>query len=175
MNLFIFAMKSEVKDLFESPAIKRIKHPQVELYKLNNNLYLISKIGLVNASFSLTTIAQQYSINQIYNLGVVGCSNKNIPIGSIIFPNKIYYSFVDVREFDYDIGQIPAEPKFYINHKNKKIKELENLFYKKINFNLGSSDIFINNDYYSLIQKILKTKLIYLIWKQRHYVKWQTN
>lgn len=52
------------------------KYAQIEIYKKDNLLFAISKIGLVNATITLTTLLKDYAIKTVYNFETVETLKK---------------------------------------------------------------------------------------------------
>ncbi|UKS54174.1 5'-methylthioadenosine/S-adenosylhomocysteine nucleosidase [Mycoplasma feriruminatoris] len=139
MKLVISAMYEELEYSFKKTNAKLIIDNDIlKLYQYQNILLCISKIGLVNASCSLSYILNHYDISEILNIGTCGSLNKNFKQSDIILVNKAYYFSVDVTGFNYSYGQIPKLPKYFLANNNLKL----NLDYKISN--IASGDVFIN-------------------------------
>jgi adenosylhomocysteine nucleosidase len=78
-----------------------------------NITILKSGIGKVAASMVTTLLISYYNPDIIINIGSAGSISSLLKIKDIIIPNKTSYYDVDVRMFNYSIGQIPKYPRFF--------------------------------------------------------------
>ena len=62
MHLYLIAMESEAKDLIKDA--KLIFNKPFALYELDNNLIAITRIGKVNAAFTLSYLNNKYDIKR---------------------------------------------------------------------------------------------------------------
>ncbi|HMI76751.1 MAG TPA: 5'-methylthioadenosine/adenosylhomocysteine nucleosidase [Buchnera sp. (in: enterobacteria)] len=82
------------------------------------NIILIeSGIGKVSAAIATTIILMCYQPDIIISIGTAGSLSKKLNIGDIILPNKTCYYDVNLKIFNYKIGQIPNNPKYFIINK----------------------------------------------------------
>lgn len=116
MHLYLIAMESEAKDLIKDA--KLIFNKPFALYELDNNLIAITRIGKVNAAFTLSYLNNKYDIKRYFNLGFVGALG-NFKIGEIYQVIDAKYHDVDVTAFGYENGQIPGMPPSF---KSKDLK-----------------------------------------------------
>ncbi|MFW4371171.1 MAG: 5'-methylthioadenosine/S-adenosylhomocysteine nucleosidase [Spiroplasma sp. hy2] len=160
MNLIISAMKEELAATLNvlKPTIVD-KYTQIEVYQKDNWLFAISKIGLVNAAMTLTTLLKDYAIKTVYNLGTIGTLKPNFKPLSVLAITEAYYTFADAQEFGYAMGQIPGElPSYYSDKKliatiTTKMPHIQTAV-------LGSSDIFIDKiEYFEHIKTKFKNKI----------------
>lgn len=160
MNLIISAMKEELAATLNvlKPTIVD-KYTQIKVYQKDNWLFAISKIGLVNAAMTLTTLLKDYAIKTVYNLGTVGTLKPNFKPLSVLAITEAYYTFADAQEFGYAMGQIPGElPNYYSDKKliatiMAKVPHIQTAV-------LGSSDIFIDKiEYFEYIKTKFKNKI----------------
>lgn len=160
MNLVISAMEAElVSTITALQPTEIIKYDNIKLYQKGTWLFAISKIGLVNAAMSLTTLINDYAIKTIYNVGTVGSLKKTMPLLTILLISEAYYTFADTQAFGYAIGQIPGEVSSY-----QSDQTLLTLAKTKIldpqQAVLGSSDIFIDKaEYFNHIKTKFKDKI----------------
>lgn len=149
MIALIIAMSDEAQQIIDNSNLKIVtnsKGPKHYLGKLNNkNIVLaISGIGKVNSAYATTFLLENYSIDQIINIGVAGNLNHNDTMGDIVLIEESSYSDVDVRDFGYKLGEIPQEDNIFITDKilNEKVmKSNENIKLRKC----LTSDRFVNN------------------------------
>lgn len=160
MNLVISAMEAELGPTITAlQPTEIIKYDYIKLYQKGTWLFAISKIGLVNAAMTLTTLINDYAIKRIYNIGTVGSLKETLPLLSPVVISEAYYTFADAQEFGYTIGQIPGEVASY--HSDQ---ELLTSFSTKIlgcqEVILGSSDIFIAKlEYFQHIKTKFSNKI----------------
>ncbi|GAA6238370.1 MAG: 5'-methylthioadenosine/S-adenosylhomocysteine nucleosidase [Spiroplasma phoeniceum] len=93
MNLIISAMKEKLAATLNvlKPTIVD-KYTQIEVYQKDNWLFAISKIGLVNAAMTLTTLLKDYAIKTVYNIGTVGTLKPNFKPLSVLAITEGYYT-----------------------------------------------------------------------------------
>ncbi len=160
MNLIIIATKEELAATLNvlKPTIVD-KYARIELYQKDNWLFAISKIGLVNAAMTLTTLLKDYVIKTVYNIGTVGTLKTNFKPLSFFIITEAYYNFADAQEFGYGMGQIPGElPSYYSDKKlidaiTTKMPHIKTAV-------LGSSDIFIDKiEYFEHIKTKFNNKI----------------
>ncbi|KAF5275519.1 hypothetical protein FQR65_LT16617 [Abscondita terminalis] len=135
-KLFVLAMNEEAQKTIKNFKFQKIDDPFFEIYLLEDNLLMITKIGLINASSSLTYLLSKYKVEMIINIGLAGCNSNELKIGEVVNIDKCFHLANDATGFGYTLGQTPGEKEYYnsfkILLKDKKV------------FNLGSSDIFVN-------------------------------
>ncbi|XRY30932.1 MAG: 5'-methylthioadenosine/adenosylhomocysteine nucleosidase [Buchnera aphidicola (Tetraneura akinire)] len=112
-------------------------------------IILKSNIGKVSSSIATTLLIHIFKPNLILNIGTAGSLTKKLNSGDLAIAEKISYFDVDLRTFDYNIGQIPNCPIFFKTTKlyTKKIKSV--IYKKKYNFLEGliiSGDTFIGTN-----------------------------
>jgi adenosylhomocysteine nucleosidase len=108
-KIIIIAMKDELK-----PIKNQLKVNEKGDYQTGNTIIKISKIGKVNAAYTVTKSIYEYgknNIKEIINIGTAGSINE--PIGTIIKGSKYIYGDVDVTPFNYQLGQVPEMPEYY--------------------------------------------------------------
>jgi adenosylhomocysteine nucleosidase len=88
-----------------------------------------NKVGI---GVEIAKATHHNSINLIINIGYAYGSTEGI-----IVPDEFTYADVDVRCFDYDLGQVPKMPSRYKLEESLKIKCLENSL---------SSGVFLSGD-----------------------------
>ena len=104
-----------------------------ELYLYKNKKIVVAKsgVGVTCAAACTELFINKFKPSKILNFGAAGGSPKFNQY-DIAIPNKIY--FYDVKTPWYPLGQIPYNPKFFIN----KISN-------NCNINLGTGMTFIND------------------------------
>ena len=64
-------------------------------------------IGKVNAAIFTQHIIDKYNIDHIFNVGVAGTLNDKVILGDVVVATDLVYHDFDVREFNYELGQVP--------------------------------------------------------------------
>ncbi|WP_425377923.1 5'-methylthioadenosine/S-adenosylhomocysteine nucleosidase [Spiroplasma endosymbiont of Polydrusus pterygomalis] len=160
MNLIISAMKEELSATLNAlQPTEIVKYSHIKLYQKGDWLFAISKIGLVNAAMTLTTIINDYAIKAIYNIGTVGSLKAAIKPLAVLAITESYCTFADAQEFGYSMGQIPGEAASY--HSDPKLLTTITTKVSKIKqIVLGSSDIFLDKlEYFNHIKTKFKNKI----------------
>lgn len=121
MILYTIAMESEAKDIISDSKYKLIENTKYELYKFDNILVAITKIGKVNAAYVVTDIINKYGITSIVNLGFAGAVGK-FNIGEIVKVKSACYHDFDLTVFGYLKGQVPNLPQKLLS--NEKMSSL---------------------------------------------------
>ncbi len=134
MILIIYADKAEKQEI----SWKLIKKStfcnySYELYKYKNEEIIVvqSGVGVTYAAACTELFIHKFKPSKVLNFGAVGGSLK-LNQYDVVIPKKIY--FHDVKTPWYPRGQIPYNPKFFLN----KINDNHNI-------NLGSGMTFIND------------------------------
>ncbi|WP_367675076.1 5'-methylthioadenosine/adenosylhomocysteine nucleosidase [Buchnera aphidicola] len=119
--------------------------------KINTTKIIIlkSNIGKVFSAIATTLLIHIYKPNLILNIGTAGSLTKKLNPGDFAIAKKISYFDVDLRTFNYNIGQIPNCPIFFKTDESytKKIKSM--MYKKKYNFLEGliiSGDTFVGTN-----------------------------
>lgn len=130
----VIADENELHNFNQLKFVKQfINKFHVNLYEFKNFLiYVIhSKIGIVNSAIATQFLIDEHKVEEIWNYGAVGGSNKT-KLHQVIIPKKFYY--FDVSTPWYKYGQVPQEKEFYINS-----------FWIWDDFNIASGQSFIDN------------------------------
>jgi purine-nucleoside phosphorylase len=90
MTIITTAMYIEAKVIIEAYQLKQDTTFCFDVYKNDSILLIVTGIGIINSSIATTYIINKIqNISHIYNIGIAGCSDKSIQIGSIFLINKI--------------------------------------------------------------------------------------
>lgn len=135
-KLFVIAMDDEAKDIVKE--FNLIQETPFKLYKNNNNLLAISKVGKVNASATLSYLLAKYEVKLVINLGFVGASD-NFKVGDVVSVKKALYHDFDATIFGYEKGQVPGLPPTYFSYD----KIIDKFNYKEATLYTG--DYFMTN------------------------------
>ncbi|AXK51242.1 5'-methylthioadenosine/S-adenosylhomocysteine nucleosidase [Spiroplasma alleghenense] len=147
MKLLIFAMIEEAQDTINSLEFSKVDDLFLNYYQNKESYLLITGIGLVNASLTLSVFLTKHKeIKEIINIGTAGSCSQELNVKDVVIIDKTYYSAADLTGFNYSYGQLPGEPKYYHNpHINAEFFKNLKIFEPKIS-SLASSDIFINSE-----------------------------
>jgi hypothetical protein len=140
MILIYAALQCEVQGIIEHyKLLKTSSNPKI--YSNERMLVVIGGVGKENTLNHLEYIYSNYSITRTINIGIVGASNKNIPIGSIynctnntnILPYKKLIT-VDKEVTNNDISDdilIDMEGEYFLNYSLRYLSS-SNVFIIKI-------------------------------------------
>lgn len=118
VNLIIAAMDEEVQALLDNLPnyeVKTIDDNTAYEFKIRDENFVLvkGKIGKVYTSIFLSRLALILKIKRVFNIGTSGGVNKGLKINDVIVATKVGYHDVDVTFFNYEIGQIPGDPRYY--------------------------------------------------------------
>ena len=85
MKLLHFALLSEAQYFIEKLKLKKISS-NPKIYKNENYLALISGVGKENSQKALEDIFGNFEFEKAFNIGIAGCSSKEVKIGSLVCP-----------------------------------------------------------------------------------------
>ena len=130
----------------------------VELGNLGENkiILALAGIGKVNAATTTTLIIDEFKPDYIINTGCAGAISPQLEISDVVIGKQIVQSDVNITKFNYQIGQIPTLPQFFISD-TRLIEAAQKAILKETNLNIhlgliSSSDTFVDNEI--LINKI---------------------
>ena len=137
VNLIVAAMDVEVQALLENlPNYeeKLIDENKAYEFKINDENYILvkGKIGKVYTAIFLSRLALILKIKRVFNIGTSGGVNKDLKINDVIIATKVGYHDVDVTFFNYEVGQIPGDPRYYeCDNKFVDSKNIDSKYCKK--------------------------------------------
>lgn len=115
----IGAMEQEV-------ALLRDKIKDLEIYRfagcvfysgsLNSKDIVLTRsgIGKVAAAIATSVVLQRFQATSVINTGSAGGFDPSLEIGDVVISSQLRYHDVDVTAFDYEMGQLPANPAAYV-------------------------------------------------------------
>jgi adenosylhomocysteine nucleosidase len=115
----IGAMEQEV-------ALLRDKITELETYRFAGCIFYSGKldgksvvltrsgIGKVAAAIATTIVLQRFHASMVINTGSAGGFDPELEVGDVVISSELRYHDVDVTAFDYEIGQLPANPPAFI-------------------------------------------------------------
>lgn len=125
----VVADENEISSLpWKLKEIKKIKQFSFQIFT-NGIIIVHSGIGFANAASATQQLISSFEIEQIWNYGAVGASDK-LKLFDLVAPRQIYYH--DVITPWHKRGQISNEKSYFINN-----LKLEN------NYNLASGSSFV--------------------------------
>lgn len=119
----IGAMDSEVSELKNSLENSEI----TELFGLSfckgklfekDVVVVKSGIGKVNSALCAQLLVTNFGVNKIINTGIAGALGEGLGVFDFVVSTGAVFHDVDVRVFDYKIGQIPGLPQIFESDKN---------------------------------------------------------
>lgn len=106
-----------------------------------------SGIGKVLASMTTTLLIEAFEVDYVINSGSAGSVGR-LPIGDTVIADRSVYFDVDVTAFDYEFGQIPKMPLYYLagisllDAAKKAILETEENYHVGL---IGTGDVFVHD------------------------------
>lgn len=125
---FIVAMEDESRAIYlQSTQGEEVPYEQAEKILIGNARFLPidletnvrginvtlkcllceSKIGKVHSASAATTVLNLFNVGMIINYGLCGAVDAQ-PKGTVIIASSVSYGDVDLRDFDYQYGQVPG-------------------------------------------------------------------
>ena len=74
---------------------------------------VLSGIGKVNAAFATTLAIDRFSPRALINTGSAGGLGAGIALGDVVVGSSVAHHDVDLRAFDYAMGELPQLPAAY--------------------------------------------------------------
>lgn len=117
MIVIIGAMASEtvkIETLIKNPSYLSLGSKAIVKGTIlgKNVILATSGVGKVNASMTLSVILNNYDVDYIINIGLVGGFQPLNQGDMVIISQAIYHDF-DLSIFGYELGQVPQMPTFY--------------------------------------------------------------
>jgi adenosylhomocysteine nucleosidase len=75
--------------------------------------FLNSGIGKVNAAITTTCMILTYQPDCIFSIGTAGGLAAGLEVGDLILADKMAFHDVDVTAFQYELGQLPKEARYF--------------------------------------------------------------
>lgn len=147
MNLFVVAMKEEIK--FDLDSLEKKVINNSEVFVLNKKNYLlVTDVSKENAIFHLTNVlSSNKSFQNVFNIGTAGSAISNNTWFDIVIGDKIQFLDVDFTVFNYDRNEIPRFGK-NIQCNLDNLHKIETILKNKLEKikigNIGTSDSFIH-------------------------------
>lgn len=109
---FVIAMTEEAEGIFDlASSWTELGLAPFPVYRRGNEqtqaVVIVSGIGTTNAAAATQHVLDRFRPGRVVNMGVVGCLNREIPIGAVRAVSTCAFFDVDVTAFGYKIGQIP--------------------------------------------------------------------
>jgi adenosylhomocysteine nucleosidase len=80
----------------------------------NHEVVLVkSGIGKVQAAMTATLLIHNFGVQALINTGSAGGIGSGLKVGDVVISDKTAYWDADVTAFGYEIGQLPAQPRFF--------------------------------------------------------------
>ncbi len=152
INLIVLAMEEELNGVLKqltSYEIIENKFGNHYKFSLNGTTYIMTlgKIGKVSTGLFLGYLSSIYDIERVFNVGTSGGLNLNLNVGDVVIASEIMYYDVDVRAFNYQLGQVPSCPlKFVPDNNYLKGKKLNKYNFKIHHGLIVSGDNFLTKE-----------------------------
>jgi adenosylhomocysteine nucleosidase len=109
---FVIAMTEEAEGIFDlASSWTELGLAPFPVYRRGNEqtqaVVIVSGVGTTNAAAATQHVLDRFRPERVVNMGVVGCLNREIPIGAVHAVSTCAFFDVDVTAFGYKIGQIP--------------------------------------------------------------------
>jgi purine-nucleoside phosphorylase len=136
MTLIHTALLSEAQSLVEDLKLTLIsKNPRI--YTNDKIVLIVSGIGKDNTLSSLSQLFKSYKITKAINIGIVGCSNISIDIGTVVCTNKQLNNMKHIHLKTVEIPKIAKD-------KNDFLYDMEAKYFEEICLkSLEDKDIYI--------------------------------
>ncbi|MCF0218018.1 MAG: 5'-methylthioadenosine/S-adenosylhomocysteine nucleosidase [Malacoplasma sp.] len=152
MIAFVLAQEEEIASIAQID--KNFKVYQSSFFKYyllqkNNKkfVFVFCGVGKANAAACTTELIGLFSPTYLINIGIAGTNKTDFEFLDIVLLERNYYLDVDATYFNYELGQIPREEKYFENNDQLNLK-IETLFNKnQIQFKKcygASCDSFVN-------------------------------
>ena len=167
----IGAMEEEVtllRSLMSGTRTETAGSFEYTLGTLENNEVVLLRcgIGKVQAAAGCAILIDRYKPGLVFNSGSAGGIDRSLSFGDVIIADGLLYHDVDVTGFNYEIGQIPGQPRIFpvkkdlVEKAEKAVDALksEKILDKTLNHVrglIGSGDIFVCDPAH--IDKLRKT------------------
>ena len=108
---FVIAMSEEAEGIFDLASWTELGLAPFPVYRRGDDakqaVVVVCGIGTTNAAAATQHVIDRFAPERVVNMGVVGCLNREIPIGAVHAVSTCAFFDVDVTAFGYKIGQIP--------------------------------------------------------------------
>jgi purine-nucleoside phosphorylase len=158
------ALLCEAQSIIEKHKLKKINSNPI-IYKNDFLVVVIGGIGELNTKSSLEYLFENYTIEKAFNIGIAGCSNKEVAIGELFCTNKILdnINFMELKTVS--VPQVVCntqsllydmEGSFFLEVSQKYLKNEDIFVFKVVSDNLDDT-ILPKDKVKKLIQNSLKS------------------
>jgi len=161
MILIHTALLCEAQSFIEVLKLKKV-NSSPKIYLNDSYILVISGIGKENTSIALKYILEKYDIEKAFNIGVAGCNDKDIEIGSLFCTNgnldNINYLQLKTVDMPQTISDIieptlyDMEGNYFLEYLSSKLKN-KDLFILKVVSDYLDDTILVKDDIKALIKK----------------------
>lgn len=88
MKLIHVALFIEAKPLIEHFNLKQYDTKPFKIFKNDEFVLIVSGLGKENTQKALEIVFEKYKIQNVFNVGTAGCSDKSIPLHSLFCTNR---------------------------------------------------------------------------------------
>ena len=169
MILLHTALLCEGQTLIEKYKLTKI-HPSPKIYQGGDILLVVGGVGKKNTIDALTFVFEHYPIQKAINLGVAGCSDKEVLIGALFCTNHPLKTIQSMKLHTVDAPQkvgfplkslFDMEGKYFLEISQKHLQDEDIYIFKVVSDYLD--DVTLEKDFVKkLIQNRLKDLETYL-------------
>ena len=138
MTLIYTALLSEAQYLIEKLKLK-LEQKNPKIYKNKDIILSVGGIGKKNTIKTLTIIYEKQKISKAINIGIAGCSDKNISIGELFCTNR------KLKNINYiNLETVDSPQLLTLNSSPLTLYDMEASYFQEISSRyLNQEDIFI--------------------------------
>lgn len=150
MVLVVGAMIEELEIIIQSFDLKPVVNSAFKEFQTADQKLVVcaTGIGTVNAAAGLSYLLTKHQkIDYVLVLGTAGAISPELKQGDIVLIEKAIYAQVDVRAFNYQLGQVPKMPSDYLADESltsQIISQLQAQWSLKL-VNAATLDLFVEN------------------------------
>lgn len=136
MTVIYTAVLCEAQSIIEKYKLLKVNNSP-KIYKNGTLLVIIGGIGELNTKSSLEYLFENYKVKKAFNIGIAGCSDKEVEIGELFCTNKVLedINFIELKTVKYP--QI-------LDESEKSLYDMEGEYFLEISRKyLNDEDIFL--------------------------------
>lgn len=164
MTVIHTALLCEAQSIIEKYKLTKVNN-NPKMYKSDMLLVVIGGIGELNTKNSLEYIFENYKVQKAFNVGIAGCSDKEVHIGELFCTNKILENINSMELITVKIPQTLAgcekslydmEGRYFLEISQKYLKD-EDIFILKVVSDYLDDRILPKDRVKEIIQNSLKS------------------
>lgn len=108
-TIFLVAMRYERENIFKNYSLVKLDNSDpFKAFKFDGGIVVETVIGKSNTAAATQFVLDKYLPKRIINIGLCGSLTEEHKKGDVVKVGKCAFHDVDVRAFDYKLGQIPG-------------------------------------------------------------------